>query len=67
MSGVNTVKELLGPEEWCKQSIGIRFRDWYSYNLSSNDSATDKSRVFAFKDEATLLVFKLTWGQYGIR
>jgi len=61
MPDVNTVKELLAPDEWCKQTIGRRFIDWYSYNL------TDKTRVFAFKDEATLLVFKLTWGNYVTR
>jgi len=54
-----TVKELLGPDVWCTQVVGRRFVDWYSYNL------TDKTRVFAFKDEATLLVFKIAWGNYG--
>ncbi len=58
---VETVRQLLAPDDWCTQTVGRRFVDWYSYNL------TNHTRVFAFKDEATLLVFKLTWGNYGIK
>lgn len=61
MPNLHTVKELLAPDEWCVNTVGRRFVDWYSYSL------TDKSRVYAFKDEATLLVFKITWGNYVIR
>ncbi len=43
-------------DKWCSETLGIRFKDWYGYNLDKD------KRVYAFKDEATLLVFKLTWG-----
>lgn len=43
-------------EDWCNKNVGIRFRDWYSYKIE------DKSKIFAFKDTETLLVFKLKWG-----
>lgn len=43
-------------DDWCNKNVGIRFRDWYSYELN------DKAKVFAFKDTETLLVFKLKWG-----
>ena len=46
------------PLAWCKEYVGRRFRDWYSYNMSS------KSIVYAFRDEHTLLIFKLKWGNY---
>lgn len=41
-------------EQWCKDILGRRFRDWYSYD-------SDNGRVYAFRDEETLLVFKLRW------
>lgn len=44
-------------EQWCKQTIGYRFKDWYSYDLMDTEH-----RVFAFKDTETLVVFKLKWG-----
>lgn len=43
------------PDKWCKEAIGQRFRDWYSYTDGQNE------RCYGFKDEATLLVFKLKW------
>jgi hypothetical protein len=53
------VNELVIVDNWCAESIGRRFKDWYSYNSG------ELSRVYGFKDEATVLVFKLTWGNYG--
>lgn len=44
------------PDQWCSDNVGRRFADWYSYDDSR------RKRVYAFKDEATLLVFKLKWG-----
>jgi hypothetical protein len=44
-------------KEWCDSTVGIRFRDWYSYYLDDKKGIT-----YAFKDEATMLVFKLKWG-----
>lgn len=41
------------PDEWCKDHVGIRFKDWYSY------SPTIGVREYAFKDTETMLVFKL--------
>ena len=46
-------------DDWCKNHIGRRFRDWYSYNIDHS------TRIFAFKDEATLLVFKLACNYKG--
>ncbi len=46
---------------WCNTSVGYRFKEWYSYSENSSN------RVYAFKDEATLLVFTLKWGNYGIK
>jgi len=45
-------------DDWCAENIGKRFNEWFSYN------AEDK-RVYAFKDEATLIVFKLRWSYNG--
>ena len=59
MPSVETVNELVALDNWCAESVGKRFVDWYSYGLG------DKTRIYAFKDEATLLVFKITWGHYG--
>ncbi len=59
MPTAETVNELVALDNWCTQSIGRRFVDWYSYGLG------DKTRIYAFKDEATLLIFKITWGHYG--
>lgn len=44
-------------DAWCKSNIGQRFKDWYSF-----DTDYGRKRIFAFKDEETLLVFKLKWG-----
>ena len=46
------------PEEWCRQNIGTRFRDYYSYDVEN------RRRIYGFRDEQSLLVFKLTWGNY---
>ncbi len=43
-------------DKWCIENIGLRFRDWYSYGLDP------QRRIYAFKQEDILLVFKLTWG-----
>lgn len=59
MPAIETVKELAALDNWCKDSVGRRFVDWYSYGLG------DRTRIYAFKDEATLLVFKIAWGHYG--
>jgi hypothetical protein len=53
------VEELIALDTWCENTIGKRFKDWYSYNFRSN------TRIYAFKDESTLLIFKLAWGHYG--
>jgi hypothetical protein len=44
-------------DQWCKDNIGIRFRQWYGYMYKDR-------RMYAFTDEGTLLVFKLRWGNY---
>lgn len=59
MPPAETVNELVSLDNWCGTTLGRRFRDWYSYSVGDN------TRLYAFKDEATLLVFKLTWGNYG--
>lgn len=48
-------------DKWCVESLGQRFREWYGYYT------THEERIYAFKDEATLLVFKIKWGQYGTK
>ena len=40
----------------CNRLIGEKFTDWYGYDMDND------RRVYAFKDEADLVVFKLTWG-----
>jgi hypothetical protein len=42
-------------DAWCSLSIGKEFRDWYSYDVD------ERKRVFAFKEEDDLLIFKLRW------
>lgn len=59
MPAVESVNELVALDNWCSQSVGRRFIDWYSYGFGNG------IRIYAFKDEETLLVFKLTWGHYG--
>lgn len=49
----------LAVDEWCTENLGYRFREWYSYYTTHDE------RIFAFKDEATLLVFKLRWSYNG--
>jgi hypothetical protein len=44
------------PEKWCKEHVGRRFKEWYSWK-----DKQERTWMFAFKDEATLLVFKLAW------
>jgi hypothetical protein len=63
MPDVKSAAELLAPDKWCTEIIGLRFKDWYSYTLRDSQGR----RVYAFRDEATLLVFKLTWGNYGVK
>lgn len=46
---------------WCNENLGHRFKQWFSYSFDV------ENRLYAFKDEGTLLVFKLKWGQYVIR
>jgi hypothetical protein len=46
---------------WCNESIGHRFKHWFGYSFGEN------TKLYAFKDEETLLVFKLKWGQYVVR
>ncbi len=55
------VADNVDPDKWCRETVGYRFKDWYSYSFDS------KERMYAFKDEATLLVFKLKWGNYASR
>lgn len=41
-------------DRWCNEYIGKQCSDWYAF--------TDYGRtIYAFKDEQSLLVFKLTW------
>jgi hypothetical protein len=46
-------------DDWCKENLGHRFNEWYSYNDGNS------GRKYAFKDERTLLVFKLRWNSKG--
>jgi hypothetical protein len=48
-----------GIDKWCEENLGKRFQEWYGYYT------THEERIFAFKDEATLLVFKLRWSYNG--
>lgn len=43
-------------DEWCSRNVGRRFSEWYGYNLDV------ERRIYAFKNQETLLVFKLIWG-----
>ena len=43
-------------DEWCGLHLGRRFQDWYRYYSDSLEKT-----IFAFKEEETLLVFKLKW------
>lgn len=43
-------------DKWCSDFVGRRFLDWYGYNISNG------LRVYAFKDEAHLLILKMKWG-----
>ena len=45
--------------DWCKTCIGRRSKEWYDYSDGQN------RRIFAFKDEESLLAFKLTWSYNG--
>ena len=46
-------------ESWCRDNIGLRFREWYSYTIVQNRNV--HIRKYSFKDSETLLVFKLKW------
>jgi hypothetical protein len=58
---ITSVEELTSIDTWCTQNVGNRFREWYSYNLDGG------TKIYAFKDEATLLVFKLRWSEYVVK
>lgn len=45
-------------EDWCKQHIGKRHVDWYSFSFKYN-------MIYTFKDEGDMLIFKITWRQNG--
>jgi len=45
-------------DDWCAENLGRRFNEWFSYDW-------EDKRVYAFKDEATLIVFKLRWSYNG--
>lgn len=45
---------------WCSTNIGKQSSEWYSY--SEHGSIT----TYAFRDEQSLLVFKITWGNYEL-
>lgn len=46
-------------DDWCLTTVGKQTIDWYGYDTGAG------WRVYSFKDEETLLIFKLTWGHYG--
>ena len=46
-------------DEWCRSCIGKRGDDWTSYGVAG------KYNLAAFKDEASLLAFKITWSYNG--
>ena len=45
-------------DDWCRENIGRRFRDWYGYYAT-------EGRIYAFKEAADLIVFKLRWSYNG--
>jgi hypothetical protein len=45
-------------DAWCTTNLGLRFRDWYSYDY-------EQGRLYGFKDSETLLLFKLRWKYKG--
>ena len=44
-------------DEWCRTSMGNYYTDWYSFNRRGNT-------IYGFRDEQSLLVFKLKWSNY---
>lgn len=54
------IHELSKLDNWCANSVGRRSRDWYSHSIGY------QKNVYAFKDKEAILIFKLTWGNYGI-
>jgi len=42
-------------DDWCVENVGKRFYDWYEYYTP------DRGRIFAFREESSLLIFKLRW------
>lgn len=42
-------------DEWCEKTFGRRFDNWYSYNIDV------EKRLFAFKEESDIVIFKLRW------
>jgi len=53
----STHTKILG---WCNRTC--EYDDWYSYPLTYHRGY---AYIFAFKDEETLLAFKLTFGEYN--
>lgn len=47
-------------DAWCDISAGKQFNEWYSFNECGNSKVT-----YAFKDQSTLLAFKLIWSNNG--
>ena len=43
--------------KWCRDNIGVGCNEWLLYSSGIEE-------VFAFKDESTVVMFKLKWGEY---
>jgi len=46
---------------WCKINVGEQYKSWHCFVYKESDIQ------FSFKEESDLLVFKLKWGNYGIK
>jgi hypothetical protein len=44
---------------WCVETLGNRFTEWYSYDIAY--SIDYVKRLYAFRHEEDLLLFKLRW------
>jgi hypothetical protein len=44
-------------DDWCVQVVGRRCDTWFSYYTG------EAKRIYAFKDEEALFIFKLTWSK----
>lgn len=40
-------------DSWCETTIGDEYKSWYAYR-----------NTYSFKNEADLLIFKITWKTY---